>query len=133
MTLPARVALIGVALVVIAWLAVIERDIRLQASAEAGSRHGASPAALARAADDLEAARLLNPDRSPDVARATVQASRGDRPGALRVLDGVLAREPDNLLAWGLLAVYARGTDPAAVERALAARERLDPLRARGG
>ena len=128
----ARGALIAVALVVIAWLAVLERDVRLQARAERDSRHGATPAQLARAADDLRRARFLNPDRDPDVSRAVVESSRGHRAQAIALIEDVVRAEPDNLLAWGLLAVYARGTEPAAVRRAFDARRRLDPLGARG-
>jgi hypothetical protein len=128
----ARVATVAVAVVVLGWLVAIERDLRLQASAEDNSRHGATPAQLATAADQLERARFLNPDRGPDVARAVVERSRGDAGAASALLDEVVRAEPDNLLAWGLLALYARGSDPAALRRAFDARRRLDPLSARG-
>ena len=127
----ARVLVAVVAVVVIGWLAVLERDTRLQARAAAGSRHGASAAALARAASGLRDARLLNPDTTPDVALAVVYRSAGrDRLAAATIAD-VVRREPDNLLAWGIVRAFAGSTDPAGAARALAARGRLDPLNAR--
>jgi hypothetical protein len=128
----ARAALIAVAVVVIAWLAVMERDLRLQARATGDSRPGATPAALSKAAADLRRARFLNPDTEPQIALAVVESSLGRRAQAIARIEDVVHAEPDNLLAWELLAVYARGSDPAAVRRALEARRRLDPLGARG-
>jgi hypothetical protein len=130
---PARIAVAVLAVLVHAWLGVMERDVRLQARAADKSRHGATPAELRSAAADLRRATLLNPDATPDLARAVVENARGDRAGAIALVARVVAREPDNLLAWQVLALYARGRDPAALGRALAARRRLDPLRARGG
>lgn len=127
----ARVSLAVVAVVAIAWLALMLRDARLAAHGEAALAPGASPAALAAAESDLRAARLLNPDREPAVNLALLQRARGDAAGALATIEDVVRDEPDNLIAWGVLSVLARGRDSEAVERALAARERLDPLNAR--
>jgi Tfp pilus assembly protein PilF len=127
----ARVCVAAVAVIVLGWLAVMERDTRLQARASAAVRPGASAAQLASAASDLRAARLLNPDAQPEIDLALVYRARGDIDRAVATIEDVVAREPDNLVAWGVLAVLARGHDPAATARALAARERLDPLNAR--
>jgi hypothetical protein len=126
----ARAVVAVLAVAVLAWLAIMEYDVRLQASATDRSRHGASTAELADAAADLHRARLLNPDQTRAIAAAVVANSRGHRADAARRLGEVVRREPDNLLAWSLLAIYARGIDPAAVARASAAHRELDPLNA---
>jgi hypothetical protein len=127
----ARVCVAAVAVVVLGWLAVMERDTRLEASGSAAVRPGATAAELTRAESDLRSARLLNADTQPDVDRALLYRARGDTDRALATIEDVVRREPDNLIAWGVLSVLARGHDPAATARALAARERLDPLDAR--
>src|SRR5262245_55663909 len=97
----------------------MERDVRLQAQAAAESHHGATAAELDAAAADLRSATFLNPDATPDIARAVVENARGQRARAIALIERVVDREPDNLLAWQVLALYARGSDPAALRRAL--------------
>jgi hypothetical protein len=106
----------------------MERDARLQAR---GTERLQSGTHLAQADDDLRAAQLLNPDTTPDVSRALIRQVRGQGAAAARLVDDVLRREPDNLQAWGIRLVLARGHDPAAVRRAFAAQRRLDPVSAR--
>jgi len=125
----ARAAVAVVAVLALAWLGVMERDLRRQL----GGVHAAGARDFARADADFRAARQLNPDTQPDLSRAFLYQRAGRRKEARALVEGVLAREPDNLAAWGLLYTFARGHDPAAVDRALAARRRLDPLSARGG
>jgi hypothetical protein len=127
----ARAGLAVVAVLVLAWLAVMERDLRLRESGVDALRPGASAAQLAAAERDLERARLLNPDSAPDVSLALLQRARGEPERALRAIEAVVRREPDNLRAWATLELLARGRDAAAVERAVAARRRLDPVNAR--
>ena len=120
----ARVALAAVAVLVLAWLGVMERDTRLQAQ-------GVSERNLARADADLRAARVLNPDTAPDLGRAFLYLHRPGAAAARRaaaLLEGVLRREPDNIAAWSGLLLVARGHDPGTVRRALRALRRLDPL-----
>jgi succinylarginine dihydrolase len=127
----ARVAVAMVAVVVLGWLAVMERDDRKVASAVAAAQHGLDPRTFARADADLRAARLLNPDTQPQIDRALLRYS-GHRGGAEAIVEDVLRGEPDNLTAWGVLYTIARGrNDPAAVRRSLAALRRLDPVTAR--
>ena len=123
----ARVAVVGVAVAVIAWLGVMERDTRLLARAD----HAAQARDYAAADRDLRDADTLSVDTTADVRRAFLaQATRrGDEARAL--LEDVVRREPDNLTAWGLLLTFSREADPAAAERARAQIRRLDPLRAR--
>ncbi len=120
----ARALVAAVAVIVIAWLAVMERDARLQARAGAAIDAGE----LDRAEDDLLRARLLNPDTAPDVTRAVLYRATGRERPAIALLEDVVRREPDNLTAWSVLRLSATGTDPGAFRRALAALQRLDPV-----
>jgi hypothetical protein len=127
----ARWAVAAAAVLVLAWLGVMERDARLQARGVAAAGRLDVPGNAARAEAAFRDARLLSPDTAPDIGRALVLQPRGRPAAALAVLADVVRREPDNLVAWGVLYQVARGRDPAAAERALAARRRLDPLSAR--
>jgi hypothetical protein len=115
----------------VAWLAVGERDVRLQARGVQAAQHAREAGNFARADADFRGARLLNPDTAPDVNRAFLYQARGDWQRATAVLEDVLGREPDNLTAWGVLYTFTRDHDPATARRALAAQRRLDPVRAR--
>ena len=126
----ARVCVAVVAVVVIAWLGVMERDTRLLASGVEAVKPGSGAAELARAESDLRAARLLNADTAPDVNRALLHRARGEEERAAATLEDVLAREPDNLVAWAVLGLLARGRAEATVRRAEAAQRRLDPVNA---
>jgi tetratricopeptide (TPR) repeat protein len=126
----ARLCVAVVAVVVIAWLGVMERDTRLLARGVEAVKPGSGAAELAAAESDLRAARLLNPDTAPDVNRALLYRARGEEERAERTLEDVLAREPDNLVAWAVLGLLARGRDEATVRRAAAAQRRLDPVNA---
>jgi hypothetical protein len=124
-----RVVVIAVALVLIAWLGVMERDARLQArGVDAAQRHD-----IADADADFRAARTLNPDTAPDLNRSFLYERTARHAQAAAVLEDVLRREPDNLTAWGLLFAFTKNHDPATADRARAARRRLDPVSARGG
>jgi hypothetical protein len=122
-----RVVVAVVAVAVIAWLGVMERDTRLLARAD----HAAQARDYAAAERNLRDADTLTADTTADVRRAfLLQATRrGDEARAL--LEDVVRREPDNLTAWGLLLTFARESDPATADRARAQVRRLDPLRAR--
>jgi hypothetical protein len=127
----ARVAVAVVAVAVIAWLAVMERNVRLQARAVQTSDHLVVPGNAASAEAAFRDARLLNPDTAPDLGRAYVYQARGRRADAAALLSDIVRREPDNLIAWGVLHSLTRRSDPATARRALAAQARLDPLAAR--
>jgi predicted Zn-dependent protease len=125
--LVARAAVAVLAIVVIAWLAVMERNQRLQATSLelVKSRQGS------RAESNLKRARFLNPDSTPDLTRAALFLSQGERGRALALLKQVVRREPDNLRAWGEILVVSNGYDAAAAQLATDAFARLDPLDAR--
>jgi hypothetical protein len=120
----ARVALALTAVVVLGWLAVLERDVRV----ESRSYSQAAKGHLASAQSGLKSAGLLNPDTHPDVIRSVLYLVRNDRLHAAAVIDGVLRREPDNVVAWNQLLTISRSHDQAAVRLALRQMQRLDPF-----
>jgi Tfp pilus assembly protein PilF len=126
-----RAAVALVAVLVLGWLAVMERDTRLQERAIKASGRLSVAGNEARADAAFRDARFMNPDTTPDVGRAVMYLARERRPAAAALLRDVLRREPDNLTAWSVLYGVTRQSDPATARRALAARKRLDPLAAR--
>ena len=116
-----------IAVVALAWLAVMERDVRLEARGAAALRSKGKPAVLARAEIDLRRANLLNPGTEPDLNRALVRRARGREAQSVALLEDVLRREPENVVAWRVLGVFSSD----AAGRSLAAQRRLDPLNAR--
>ena len=127
----ARVAVAVVAVLLIAWLAVMERDERLFQDAVQTSAHARDAADAARAERGFRKARLLNPDLEPDTGRAVLYIGTSRPRKAIALIEDLVRREPDNLTAWALLFKVSRGVDPANERRALAQRRRLDPLNAR--
>ena len=65
-----RAGVAVIAVLALAWLAVMERDVRLEARGAAALRSKSEPAVLARAETDLRRANLLNPGTGPDLNRA---------------------------------------------------------------
>jgi hypothetical protein len=123
-----RLIVAVIAMVLIGWLVVMERDARLydRGVAAGGALDDAETAA--RAEEDLRAARLLSPDRTPDVGRALILWTTGRSAEARALLDDVVRAEPDNLSAWAALG-WANGGRDAALERRVRAEiRRLDPL-----
>ena len=129
----ARVAVAVVASIVLAWLGLMERNTRLEARGTERSAALAVRGNLARADADLRGAQRLRPDTEPELKRAFLYVGAGRPADAAAILEGILRREPDNLAAWGALFNVSRDRDPAAADRALDARRRLDPLRAPPG
>jgi predicted Zn-dependent protease len=128
----ARAGTAAVTVAVLAWLGVMERDVRLRARGVAAAGQLRRPADVARAEADLRGARFLNPDTAPDVDRAVLYLGVGRPRQAAALLEDVVRQEPQNRIAWAVLYGATRGRDPAAAGRALAALRRLDPINARG-
>jgi hypothetical protein len=131
----ARVCVALAAVVVLAWLAVMEYDARrLKSGINTATEmfiSGATPEGFRSAESDFRDARLLSPDTTPDLHRAVLYRVHAREPQALALLEDVVRREPDNITAWNVLYALVRDHDPAAARRALAARRQLDPLTAR--
>jgi predicted Zn-dependent protease len=124
----ARVLVGVLAVVVIAWFAVLEVDQRNQSVGLDQAAHGKVASGLRH----LERAQKLNPDPQLELLTAFVRYGGGAPGRAQRDIEAILRREPDNILGWQYLARVARGRDPQAEFRAQAAIRRLDPLSARG-
>jgi len=123
-----RLTLLAVAILALAWLAILWRDQRIvdDVSPEIGSP-SLSATQFESDARRLEDAGLLNPDPSWRIIRG-LALIRHDRPRAIRDLSHVVASEPDNLTAWRLLYVAAHESDQPLAARARAQIKRLDPL-----
>ncbi|HWM12437.1 MAG TPA: hypothetical protein VNO82_23960 [Solirubrobacteraceae bacterium] len=125
-----RIAVAVLALGVIGWLAVMERDARLYERGIAAGGSLDDPQTVAQAEADLEGARLLNPDRTADVGLAMTWWITGRAPEAQGLLEDVVRSEPDNLSAWTALGWVNDGADAALERRVRAQMRRLDPLSA---
>ena len=124
----ARVLIAVLAVAAIAWLAIGLRGLGLSERGERLSvAPGATPAQVDEAARLLEDARFLNPDVRPLLAKGSLLVARGGRraPEGVALLEEAVRREPDNVVAWGVLASATRRVDP---ERSRAARARADEL-----
>ena len=122
----ARAVVALTAVLVLGWLGVMERNVRLQERGAAALRSKGDPAALARAETDLRRANFLNPSTMPDLSRALVRRAQRRTEASVALLEDVVRREPDNLTAWRVLWLLS----PDAAGRSLAAQRRLDPLNA---
>jgi hypothetical protein len=103
---PARAGMIILALVVCAWFALGIRQTRdtARATAIVASANTPSAAQAAHARSLLRAAGTLNPDLQLDVLRGQLALLRGNNRSATRILEGVVAQEPQNAEAWVYLA-----------------------------
>ena len=124
----ARIAVAVIAIAAVGWLAVQQRDARLYDRGIAAAGKLNNPKTIARAESDLEGARRLTPDRTPDVGRAVTLWITGRSPQARSLLEDVVASEPDNLSAWTALGWVNAGKDRALTRRVTAENRRLDPL-----
>lgn len=120
-----RAALVALAVAAVAWLAAGIDASRAQDDLGRLVATTAEPdrADLARADELRRRAERYVPGRRPSLLEATLRA-RADRAGAARLLEDVVANEPDNAEAWLLL---ARATDPPRSERAMARVRELAP------
>ena len=126
--MPARVVLVLVATLLVAWFAVLWRDARIgeNAADRVFNQPGMSSAEFARALDELRQAELLNPGEEWTTLRAAALVLR-DKPAAARLAQSVVRREPDNLEAWVVVLNASRGRDRQRAAEALAQVRRLSP------
>jgi predicted Zn-dependent protease len=115
----ARWALAGLAVLVIAWTAVLLRDLEVGRDA-AGARDPAR----------LEGARTLDPSRYWDQVRAGLLLVNGHPRAAAFAAERLVRSEPANPVAWSVLRAATLRTDPERSAEATAALRRLNPLSA---
>lgn len=126
----ARAALAVIAVVAIAWLAVLFRDSLLIAQGKkiVFNPH-ATPAQARHGLTIVEQAHLLNPDRAViQGSIAAMYVRQGRSLAAVREYERLVSAEPDFADAWDLLAVNAARFDPSLAAHAVAMLRRLDPL-----
>lgn len=128
----ARVLLAAIAVLAIAWTAVLLRDYELgHAAASHLTRPASDPAQRERALDRLRKARLLNPDSTWEVGRAGYYLFIGRQREAARLSEQIVRGEPANITAWNFLRLATARSDPRRSAQAAAAIRRLDPLSSR--
>ena len=115
----ARVLLGVLAVLVIAWVGVLLRDLEVGKDAVAS-----------RDAGRLEDARVLDPSLYWDQVRAGVLLLNGDAYAAAAQAEQLVRAEPDNAVAWSVLRAATRRTDPNRAAEATRALRRLNPLSA---
>jgi predicted Zn-dependent protease len=125
------VALALVSLVVCAWFVLSIRQAQATTAASAiVTGTSRLPAAQAEhVASLLSSAQTLNPDRQVDVLRGELELGQGDRVAARRILEQVVAREPENVLAWEWLARASVGDLREFYLAAYRIRQLLPPVR----
>lgn len=124
-----RAAVALVAVLLVAWSAVLWRGDRIgSGAADTLIRNADLPeAAFAHEMERLRDAELLDPSTRWQVARAGALYQRGRFEQSARVLEEVLEQEPDNLEAWLYLREVTEGRDPVREAQARAAIRRLNP------
>jgi predicted Zn-dependent protease len=126
--MPARVLTALIAVAAIAWLGVSLRGLdRFERGERLALAAGATPAQVEEAAALIDDARFLNPDTRPLLTQGAVLVARveGRAREGLALIEQAVRREPDNVVAWAVLASATRRLDP---ERSRAARARADEL-----
>src|SRR6516225_3216738 len=110
-----RVVLAAVAVLIVAWMAVLLRDLLLirQVNQIASGPHP-SAAEIRHGRMLARDSGLLNPNRSlPLISEAVIDQAAHDSAGMIRVYQQMLRAEPRDADVWYLLAAAARSSDPA--------------------
>ena len=96
----------ALALVACAWFAVgIRQAVDTSRAAGIANQGTHATAAQVREVSSLRrGARLLNPDKQPDVLLGQIELEHGDFASARRVLTAVTRTEPQNIAGWTWLA-----------------------------
>jgi predicted Zn-dependent protease len=126
----ARVAVVAVAVLALAWLGVNLRGFdRFESGQRLALAPGATDASARQAAQLLEDARFLNPDTRPIIARGSLLVARGGAgvKEGRALLEEAVRSEPDNVVAWAVLASATRRLDPQRSRQARARALELSP------
>ena len=124
----ARVVLAALALVVLACLSIALRNVVLMERAQKiAALPDPSPAQVDEAERLFEQARLLDPDTRPLLLEGALLARAGRQDEGVASVEQAVRHEPDNVLAWGVLAAVTREADSARSRAAEARRLELSP------
>ena len=122
-----RVALVGVALAVVAFLAVGLRSAVPQAEGRDIAAGELDEASYARALELFRDAQPVNPDSEADLLEGGLLLAGGSPREAAAVIEEVVRDEPENSKAWALLAAATRERDPDRAREARAQLSRIKP------
>jgi hypothetical protein len=130
-SLALRTALLFLALLVLGWLVVGLRAVRLedQAGAVIDRARAGEPVTQAdvrQAQDRLRQARDLSPDLTPMLKEGQLEEALGRKHSADLIARAVAIEEPDNLQAWFL--AWAAAPDDRSREQSLGQLRRLNPF-----
>ena len=128
----ARVVMVLVAALAIAWLAVSYSDARLLAHGKSvlASQHP-SPAEVESALSDVRHADKLADATEPLSFAAALEIRAGRLDAARQIYEQIVRREPEGAEAWLVLSQLSAKSDPARAAYARAQADRLDPLGAK--
>jgi predicted Zn-dependent protease len=106
-----------VALAACAWYALGIRETHEtdRATAIVSASTPLSAEQVREASSLLSSAKVLNPDTAPDVLRGQLERDQGRFAQARATLERVIAREPDNAVAWLWLAKSSPGMPKTAI------------------
>jgi predicted Zn-dependent protease len=125
----ARVLLLAVAVTVCLWLAAGLRASQLQAEGERSfDADRIDLSEVEHRLELLDDAQRLNPDPTPEIRQAQLLVVADRDSEAVRVLEDVVEREPENYEAWLGLRQAALRVDPPLSRRATREALRLNPL-----
>lgn len=104
--LAVRVAIAAIAALATAWfvLGIVQAHAVGEATAIVDQNGDVSAHQAARVNSLLDTASTLNPDSTVDILHGQLQRRLGDSAAARRWFSQVTRREPENVLAWDLLA-----------------------------
>lgn len=123
-----RVLVAVLAIAAIVWFAFGYRSTNLSEDGERlAERPDQTPAQVREAEDTLERARFLSPDTRPLLVEGLLLATHGRYEEGIDLLERAVQREPDNVVAWGVLAQPTARRDPARARAARAEIRRLSP------
>jgi len=123
-----RAAVAVLAIVAVAWLALGYRSTDLSEDGERlAARPDQTPAQVREAEDTLERARFLSPDTRPLLVEGLLLATHGRYDEGVGLLERAVRREPDNVVAWGILAQATQRRDAPRAREARAEIRRLSP------
>jgi predicted Zn-dependent protease len=112
-----RIAGLVVSLAACAWYVLGVRQAREtgRAAAIVSATTPLSAGQAREASSLLRAAKVLNPDTTPDVLQAQLERDQGRFAQARTTLERVVAREPENVIAWLWLAKSSPGRPKTAI------------------